>query len=112
MKSAKTEHLRIHQLTIKQFDAKFPHETACRLYLQANRWPKGVHCPRCGSDEVAPHGTMEHHWQCRACSPSATSYRFSVLVGTIFENTNKPLTDWFRAKLNVTAASVGTASGS
>ena len=23
-------------------------------------------------------------------------YRFSVLVGTIFENTNKPLRDWFR----------------
>ena len=22
-------------------------------------------------------------------------YRFSVMVGTIFENTNKPLRDWF-----------------
>ena len=23
-------------------------------------------------------------------------YRFSVIAGTIFENTNKPLRDWFR----------------
>jgi transposase-like protein len=34
------------------------------------------------------------HWQCRACSE--TGYRFSVLVGTIFENTNIGLRDWFR----------------
>jgi hypothetical protein len=26
----------------------------------------------------------------------AGGYRFSVLVGTIFENTNKPLRNWFR----------------
>ena len=35
------------------------------------------------------------HWQCYACAPD-TSYRFSHLTGTIFENTNKPLKDWFR----------------
>ncbi len=88
-------HLQIHQMTIKQFDAQFPDETACRIYLQANRWPEGVKCPRCGNDNVHAHGTKEHHWNCYTCTPS-TGYRFSVLVGTIFENTNKPLTDWFR----------------
>jgi ISXO2-like transposase domain len=35
------------------------------------------------------------HWQCYACAPD-TSYRFSHLTGTIFENTNKPLKDWYR----------------
>ena len=35
------------------------------------------------------------HWQCYACAPD-TSYRFSHIAGTIFENTNKPLRDWFR----------------
>src|SRR5205823_14297580 len=34
------------------------------------------------------------HWQCHQCAPDG--YRFSLLVGTIFENTNKPLRDWFR----------------
>src|ERR1700733_1127139 len=39
---------------------------------------------------------MEFNWLCNKCSPTATNYRFSVIAGTIFENTNKPLRDWFR----------------
>lgn len=39
---------------------------------------------------------MAWHWLCNACSPSGTNYRFSHITGTIFENTNKPLRDWFR----------------
>lgn len=38
---------------------------------------------------------MPWKWQCYACSPNS-GYRFSHLTGTIFENTNKPLRDWFR----------------
>jgi len=34
------------------------------------------------------------HWQCEQCAPDG--YRFSHLTETIFENTNKPLKDWFR----------------
>jgi hypothetical protein len=34
-------------------------------------------------------------WQCYVCAPNR-GYRFSVIAGTIFENTNKPLRDWFR----------------
>jgi transposase-like protein len=88
----------VHQLTSAQFDAMFPEgdEGACRAYLIARRWPNGVNCPRCGNVEVY---TLEsgHHWQCTACAPGgSTGYRFSHLVGTIFENTNKPLRDWFK----------------
>src|SRR3984893_7433292 len=36
----------IHQLTLPQFEAMFPHEDACKAYLQARRWPEGVRCPR------------------------------------------------------------------
>jgi hypothetical protein len=39
---------------------------------------------------------MAWNWLCNECSPTATNYRFSVIAGTIFENTNKPLRDWFR----------------
>jgi len=101
------KHLQIHQMTIGQFEKLFPDETACRTYLQVNRWPDGVRCPRCGNAEVASHGTMEHHWQCKACSPSGTSYRFSVLVGTIFENTNKPLRQWFQVMHMMLASKKG-----
>jgi transposase-like protein len=84
----------IHQMTIAQFEALFPDETACRDYLTANRWPDGVRCPRCGNEHVYTVDQRPHHWQCHFCAPDG--YRFSVLVGTIFENTNKPLRVWFR----------------
>ena len=91
-----TQHLYVHQMTIPQFEKQFPNEDACRTYLKVNRWPDGVvRCPRCGNDNVHAHA-KPHHWNCYACSPDGVGYRFSVLVGTIFENTNKPLRDWFR----------------
>jgi transposase-like protein len=86
---------RIHQMTIAQFEAMFPDETACDTYLVEHRWPAGVVCPRCGSDHVYKLTAMEFKWECMNCA-SGTSYRFSHLVGTIFENTNKSLREWFR----------------
>jgi len=86
----------IHQMTIKQWEAAFPTEEACAAYLIRHRWPLGVICPRCGNPEVKPHGTIPNCWLCNQCSPSGTNYRFSHIAGTVFENTNKPLRDWFR----------------
>jgi IS1 family transposase/transposase-like protein len=85
---------RIHQLTAPQFDAMFPDEDACKAYLVAHRWPDGVVCPRCGNVNVHPHARA-FHWQCTACA-EAGGYRFSVLVGTVFENTNIDLLRWFK----------------
>ena len=86
----------IHQMTITQFDKQFANEDACREYLAENRWPNGVTCPRCDNQNVHEYAPKAHHWKCYECSQDANGYRFSVLVGTIFENTNKPLRDWFR----------------
>ncbi len=85
----------IKQLTNQQFNDMFPNEDACKSYLVSRRWPEGVHCPRCGNVDVYPVTNRPFHWQCSKC-PKAGGYRFSVLVGTIFENTNKPLHDWFK----------------
>ena len=85
----------IHQLTIADFERLFPDDDACALYLVKHRWPNGVRCPRCRNPNVHTH-TKDYHWQCYQCSPGGVGYRFSVLVGTIFENTNKPLREWFR----------------
>ena len=83
----------IHQMTFAQWEAMFPTEEACERYLTRNRWPNGVSCPRCGNTEVYALASGIH-WQCHACA--SQGYRFSVIAGTIFENTNKPLRDWFR----------------
>jgi transposase-like protein/IS1 family transposase len=94
MARTKTPRPRIHQMTVKQFEAMFPDEEACKSYLLDNRWPEHVYCPRCGNVNVRPHA-RPYHWQCYACTPGG-GYRFSVLVGTVFENTNIDLRQWFR----------------
>src|SRR5436305_1614180 len=83
------------QLTSGDFDRLFPDDEACKAYLVARRWPNAVRCPRCGNDKVTELTTRPFHWQCRKCA-AGTTYRFSVLVGTVFENTNVPLQTWFR----------------
>jgi len=85
----------IHQMTIGQWEAAFPTERACDDYLIAHRWPEGPRCPRCGSDKVYPLKTMELKWECPECREGG-AYRFSHLVGTIFENTKVNLREWFR----------------
>jgi len=83
---------KIQQMTVPQWEAAFPNDDACRAYLRDRRWPKGVTCPRCGSGVYAL--AKHFHWQCQECSPKG--YRFSVIAGTIFENTKQPLRVWFR----------------
>lgn len=81
-------------MTGGQFHAAFPDEDACRNYLARHRWPSGVvKCPRCSNEKVY-HLALGHHWSCKGCARDG--YRFSILSGTIFENTKKPLREWFR----------------
>jgi hypothetical protein len=87
----------VHQLTVGQFDKLFATEDNCAAYLVARRWPEGVRCPRCGNPAVYDLPSNKWHWQCTKCAPGgSTGYRFSHIAGTIFEDTNKPLKDWFR----------------
>jgi transposase-like protein len=85
----------IHQMTVADFERLFPDEDACCAYLVRHLWPEGVRCPRCGAEKPHALPNRPWHWQCYQCAPN-TSYRFSHIAGTIFENTNKPLRDWFR----------------
>jgi transposase-like protein len=80
--------------TFADFDRLFPDETACRLYLTARRWPDGIICPRCGNTKVYSLKARPFHWVCK--SATCKNYRFSLYVGTIFENTNVKLRVWFR----------------
>ncbi len=64
-------------------------EDKCRAYLESLRWPKGVVCPRCGSDHVSPIKNRPQY-NCDKCH-----YQFSVTCGTIFQDTHLRLTKWF-----------------
>jgi hypothetical protein len=100
----------VHQLSSAQFDAMFPigDEDACKTYLVARRWPNGVFCPRCGNLKVYALRARPFHWQCEACADDG--YRFSVIAGTIFENTNKPLRDWFKVTHLILTSKKGISS--
>lgn len=80
-------------MSLSDLNRRFGTEEACRAFLVKLRFPSGVCCVRCGSDAVKP-VKGRWAWQCRACSKNG--YRFSPLVGTIFENTNYPLVTWFQ----------------
>src|SRR5690242_19619007 len=85
----------IIQMTVAQFAAMFPNEDACDAYVVRNRWPDHIECPRCYSTRVYPLKTMKWKWECPDCREGG-AYRFSHLVGTIFENTKIDLRDWFK----------------
>jgi transposase-like protein len=85
----------IQMMTNAQWEKAFPDEDACDAYLTQNRWPDGVHCPRCGSTRTYALPSRKWHWECPDCRQGG-AYRFSDITGTIFENTNKDLRDWFR----------------
>jgi transposase-like protein len=74
--------------------SQFKSEADCKSYLVKRRWPDGVHCPRCGNWKVWEVKFRPFHWLCKACNKSG--YRFSVISGTIFENTKYPLVEWFK----------------
>ena len=85
-------------MTLKALMATFPTNEACKHYLKERRWPDGiVTCPRCGNAKVYGSKARPFTWQCTKCpdTKKGTPYRFSVLVGTVFENTNYPLKTWF-----------------
>lgn len=76
--------------TIFDFEERFATEEACHQYLFDIRWPDGFICPRCGHREAW--ATKRGLYRCQSCD-----YQTSVISGTIFQDTRKPLRVWFRA---------------
>jgi transposase-like protein len=95
---------------IKHFDSlfdmmeAFPGEQSCVDYLRSIRWKKGAHCPHCGSTKVYHFSDRRNH-KCGDCR-----MRFSIKVGTIFEDSKIPLRKWFMAIWLITSHKKGIAS--
>lgn len=95
-------------MTVGEFNSLFPTDDACKAYLVARRWPEGVTCPRCANSNVWTLKARPFHYVCPKCGPR--DYRFSVLVGTVFENTNIGLRDWFKVIYMMLTAQKGIAA--
>jgi transposase-like protein len=71
----------------------FSDPQACLEFLVALRWPNGVKCPQCGSKKVTFLANAKL-WKCRNAH---RKQKFSVKVGTIFEDSPIGLDKWFPA---------------
>ncbi len=82
----------------------FPDEQTCLDHLRAIRWRDGEYCPHCGSNKIY-HFSDRKTFKCGECRK-----RFSIKVGTIFEDTKLPLRKWFMAIWMITNHPKGIAS--
>lgn len=89
---------------IIQLVEAFPDEQSCVDHLRAIRWRDGEFCPHCGDNRVY-HFSDGKTFKCGACRK-----RFSIKVGTIFEDTKLPLRKWFMAIWMITSHKKGIAS--
>jgi hypothetical protein len=98
--------------TFQQFMATFPDEAACRQFLKDRRWPDGiVKCPKCGNEKIYSSKARAFNYFCRNKTDlHKTPYRFSVTVGTVFENTNVPLETWFKVLYTMLQSLKGVSS--
>jgi transposase-like protein len=82
--------------TFQEVDEWFRTDSACRDYIRRLRWPSGFVCPFCGWTGE-PWVTSRGLLHCRGCQGQT-----SLTAGTIFQNTRKPLRQWFIAMWYVT----------
>lgn len=90
----------------QMFDA-FPTEQSAIDHLTAIRWANGKFCPLCGNANEAKIGTLTgtNTHKCYECRK-----RFSIKVGTIFQDTKLPLRKWYAAIWMITNHPKGIAS--
>jgi len=85
----------------------FKNEDVCRDMLAKSRWPDGkAVCPKCG--EKGAYSYANGKWY--KCKAKVCKARFSVTVGTMFENTKLPLRTWYLAIWLITAHKKGISS--
>jgi len=82
----------------------FKDEQFCREYYESIRWNGNVACPHCGNEKV--YRTNRGF----KCANSKCYKKFSVTVGTIFENSKVPLRVWFAAMYLISTAKKGVSS--
>jgi transposase-like protein len=93
-----------HFKTLPQLLDYFKEEQTCKEYLAHHRWEGNVTCPFCSHQKV--YITNRGY----KCASKACYKKFSVTVGTIFENTKLPLRTWFAGIYLATSHKKGISS--
>ena len=91
-------------MNIIAITSKFNTQEKCIKHLELIRWDKRPICPYCKGERTTKL-KQEHRHHCNTCNKS-----FSVLVGTMFEDTNLSLPKWFAAITLILNAKKGISS--
>jgi hypothetical protein len=78
------------KLSLLDFQKRFPDEGSCWFELVRIRWPKGLHCPKCGK-------TMGFIQKRRVFQGAPCRKQVYPTAGTIFDKSHLPLQKWFWA---------------
>ena len=78
--------------TLIEFQAGFPDEESCAVFLFERRWPEGFVCPACGEGRAALLRSRAYTYECLACGRQT-----SITAGTVMHRSKLPLTVWFWA---------------
>ncbi|MDQ2784466.1 MAG: IS1595 family transposase [Chloroflexota bacterium] len=107
------------ELNLSTLAKHFSDEEAAYGLVERMRWPHGPICPHCGIVDDATYlapkdgprktstGKVSYRrvWQCNECRK-----QFSVLVGTVFEDSKIPLSKWLLAMHMMQAGKNGVAA--
>lgn len=92
---------------LRELSIAMQNEADCRKFLAEQRWPDGkAICPYCGYGKCY---NIENGKRYK-CGSKECYKKFSVTVGTIFDDSNVPLTKWFVAIYIATAHKKGVSS--
>lgn len=80
------------QMSLLEFQARFPDEESCVRLLMDRRWPDGFACPKCGSRKAILLTSRANTYACGDCGSQT-----SATAGTVMHGTKLPLTTWFWA---------------
>ena len=93
-------------ITLVQVMRMFPDGVIAEAWFVKNRWPNGVRCPHCDSDNIqsgASHPTMP--FRCRTCRK-----RFSAKTGTVMQGSNLGYQVWALAGYLMSTSLKGVSS--
>ena len=94
----------VRGLSEAEFRERFGTEEACRKALFEMRWRDGLTCPGCGGRSFCRLRTREL-FQCNRCKK-----QLRLTAGTVFQDSQLPLTAWFAAIYHLTQAKNGVSS--
>lgn len=92
--------------TFKQFQAEYPDDATCLGQIMKEQYGgTELACPACGAESKFHRMTKRRGYACQHCG-----HHIYPCVGTIFEKSRTPLTEWFFAMYLMTSTRHGVAA--